>query len=79
MAEGLPGVQRAEILNLCDEVDTLSRQLSDLCRRGEGNSPQAQQIARLAIINQFRLYFYVHFVCFNHIFTLKILENYHRS
>lgn len=46
MADGLPGVQRAEILNLCDEVDILSRQLSDLCRRGEGNSPQAQQIAR---------------------------------
>lgn len=46
MADGLPGVQRAEILNLCDEVESLSRQLSDLCRRGEGNSPQAQQIAR---------------------------------
>lgn len=46
VADGLPGVQRAEILNLCDEVESLSRQLSDLCRRGEGNSPQAQQIAR---------------------------------
>lgn len=46
MADGLPGVQRAEILNLCDEVGILSQQLNDLCRRGEGNSPQAQQIAR---------------------------------
>ncbi|KAL4084897.1 hypothetical protein QTP88_027768 [Uroleucon formosanum] len=46
VADGLPGVQRAEILNLCDEVGILSQQLSDLCRRGEGNSPQAQQIAR---------------------------------
>jgi len=49
VADGLPGVQRAEILNLCDEVDALSRQLSDLCRRGEGNSPQAQQIARYLV------------------------------
>nr|CAD7439205.1 unnamed protein product [Timema bartmani] len=46
VAEGLPGVHRAEILGLCDEVDILSRQLSDLCRRGHGNSPQAQDIAR---------------------------------
>ncbi|CAG2057810.1 unnamed protein product, partial [Timema podura] len=35
-----------KILGLCDEVDILSRQLSDLCRRGHGNSPQAQDIAR---------------------------------
>ncbi|KAI5734999.1 hypothetical protein M8J77_013013 [Diaphorina citri] len=47
VAEGLPGVQRAEILSLCDEVDRLSRQLSDLCRSGQGSSPQAQEIARL--------------------------------
>uniref|UniRef100_A0A8D8X9L6 Vinculin n=1 Tax=Cacopsylla melanoneura TaxID=428564 RepID=A0A8D8X9L6_9HEMI len=46
VAEGLPGVQRAEILSLCDEVDRLSRQLSDLCRAGQGSSPQAQEIAR---------------------------------
>uniref|UniRef100_A0A1B6ERX3 Vinculin n=1 Tax=Cuerna arida TaxID=1464854 RepID=A0A1B6ERX3_9HEMI len=46
VADGLPGVQRAEILTLCDQVDRLSRQLSDLCRRGMGNTPQAQEIAR---------------------------------
>lgn len=46
VAEGLPGVQKAEILALCDEVDTLSRQLADLCRRGLGDSPQAKEIAR---------------------------------
>ncbi|XP_054274601.1 vinculin-like isoform X2 [Macrosteles quadrilineatus] len=46
VADGLPGVQRSEILTLCDQVDRLSRQLSDLCRRGQGNSPQAQEIAR---------------------------------
>jgi vinculin len=33
-------------LQLCDEVDNLSHQLSDLCARGEGNSPRAQEIAR---------------------------------
>ncbi|KAJ1525124.1 hypothetical protein ONE63_009964 [Megalurothrips usitatus] len=46
VAEGLPGVQKAEILALCDEVDTLSRQLADLCQRGLGDSPQAKEIAR---------------------------------
>ncbi|KAL1130903.1 hypothetical protein AAG570_012144 [Ranatra chinensis] len=46
VAEGLQGVQRAEMLALCDQVDRLSHQLSDLCRRGMGNSPQAQQTAR---------------------------------
>ncbi|XP_075229782.1 vinculin isoform X2 [Lycorma delicatula] len=46
VADGLPGVQRAEILTLCDQVDRYSRQLSDLCRRGMGNTPQAQEIAR---------------------------------
>ncbi|XP_066997396.2 vinculin isoform X2 [Anabrus simplex] len=47
VAEGLPGIHKAEILSLCDEVDILSRQLSDLCRRGHGNTPQAQDIARI--------------------------------
>lgn len=47
VAEGLPGIQRAEILSLCDEVDYLSNQLSDLCRRGLGNSPKAQEIAKM--------------------------------
>ncbi|XP_030749067.1 vinculin isoform X6 [Sitophilus oryzae] len=46
VAEGLPGVQKAEILQLCDEVDGLSRQLADLCAQGKGNTPQAQEIAR---------------------------------
>ncbi|KAL0277140.1 UNVERIFIED_CONTAM: hypothetical protein PYX00_004521 [Menopon gallinae] len=46
VAEGLPGVQKAEILGLCDEVDVLSRQLSDLCRKGLGDSPQAHSVAR---------------------------------
>ncbi|XP_060534295.1 vinculin isoform X2 [Cylas formicarius] len=46
VADGLPGVQKAEILQLCDEVDSLSRQLSDLCAQGKGDTPQAQEIAR---------------------------------
>ncbi|CAH1987171.1 unnamed protein product [Acanthoscelides obtectus] len=39
VAEGLPGMQKAEILQLCDDVDALSRQ-------GKGNTPQAHEIAR---------------------------------
>ena len=45
MADGLPGVQKSELLNLSDEVDYLLNQLGDLCRCGDGNSPQAQAIA----------------------------------
>lgn len=37
---------RQDILNLCDEVEALNRQLGDLVRRGQGNTPQAQDIAR---------------------------------
>ncbi|XP_050511639.1 vinculin isoform X3 [Diabrotica virgifera virgifera] len=46
VADGLPGVQKSEILQLCDEVDRLSHQLADLCAQGLGNSPQAQEVAR---------------------------------
>ncbi|XP_046612826.1 vinculin isoform X6 [Neodiprion virginianus] len=46
VAEGLPGIHKAEILNLCDEVDNLSRQLGDLCAHGQGNTPRAQDTAR---------------------------------
>ncbi|XP_014275816.1 vinculin isoform X6 [Halyomorpha halys] len=46
VAVGLQGVQKAEMIALCEQVDRLSRQLTDQCRRGLGSSPQAQQIAR---------------------------------
>ncbi|KAK9499771.1 hypothetical protein O3M35_002746 [Rhynocoris fuscipes] len=46
VADGLQGVHKAEMIALCEQVDRLSRQLSDLCRRGMGSSPQAQQVAR---------------------------------
>ncbi|XP_046400947.1 vinculin isoform X3 [Ischnura elegans] len=46
VAEGLPGNERAGILALCDEVDSLSRQLADYCRHGQASSPQAQAIGR---------------------------------
>ncbi|XP_015836446.1 vinculin isoform X10 [Tribolium castaneum] len=46
VADGLPGVQKAEILQLCDEVDALSNKLADLCAQGKGNTPEAQEIAR---------------------------------
>lgn len=46
VASCLSGGSRAEIQQLCEEVDSLSAQLSELCRRGQGDSPQAQNIAR---------------------------------
>lgn len=42
----MPGIHKAEILQLCDEVDNLSHQLGDLCANGQGNTPRAQDIAR---------------------------------
>lgn len=46
VAEGLPGIHKAEILQLCDEVDNLSHQLADFCAHGQGNTPRAQEVAR---------------------------------
>ncbi|KAF2353880.1 Vinculin/alpha-catenin [Trinorchestia longiramus] len=46
VASCLSGGSRSEIQRLCDEVDGWSSQLSELCRRGEGNSPQANTIAK---------------------------------
>jgi vinculin len=60
VADGLPGIHKAEILGLCDEVDILSRQLSDLCRRGHGDTPQAQDVARYISITHHKL---IHSVC----------------
>lgn len=34
VAEGLQGPRRAEMLQLCGEVESLTDQLSDLCRKG---------------------------------------------
>ncbi|XP_026474059.1 vinculin isoform X2 [Ctenocephalides felis] len=46
VAEGLPGIHKAEILQLCEEVESLSHQLGGLCSKGLGDSPQAQELAR---------------------------------
>lgn len=37
---------RQQMLDLCNDAETLNRQLSGLCRIGKGNSPQAQAMAR---------------------------------
>lgn len=47
VADGLPGVHKAEILQLCDEVEDLTNRLAELCAQGRGDSPEAQQLARL--------------------------------
>lgn len=47
VAEGLPGHQKVEILQLCDEVDDLSNQFSKLCANGLAHTPEAQEVARL--------------------------------
>lgn len=46
VAEGCPGHQKAEILQLCDEVEKLSAQFAKLCSNGLGNSPEGQEVAR---------------------------------
>ncbi|KAK7013353.1 hypothetical protein SK128_026721, partial [Halocaridina rubra] len=46
VAAGLTGPAQTGILALCEEVDSLSQQLSEMCRLGQGNSPQAQAAAR---------------------------------
>ncbi|XP_042236640.1 vinculin-like isoform X17 [Homarus americanus] len=46
VAAGLTGPAQTGILALCEEVDSLSQQLSEMCRRGQGDTPQAQAVAR---------------------------------
>lgn len=45
VADGLTGHQRDDILQLCDEVESLAGQFAQLCARGLGQTPEAQQIA----------------------------------
>ncbi|GFO01226.1 vinculin [Plakobranchus ocellatus] len=40
------GPQRQELLRLCDETEILTNQLSDLCNKGMGSSPEAKALAR---------------------------------
>ncbi|KAL5287236.1 VCL family protein [Megaselia abdita] len=47
VADGCPGHQKAEIQQLCNEVENLSDKYSQLCARGLGNTPEAQATARL--------------------------------
>jgi vinculin len=46
LAQFCPPAQRQDILSLCNEVESLSRQLNDFCRRGQGNTPQALAVAK---------------------------------
>uniref|UniRef100_U5EZL2 Vinculin n=1 Tax=Corethrella appendiculata TaxID=1370023 RepID=U5EZL2_9DIPT len=46
VADGLPGHQKADILQSCDEVEKLSYEFSKLCSNGLGNSPHAQDLAK---------------------------------
>ncbi|XP_067124691.1 vinculin isoform X1 [Centruroides vittatus] len=46
VAESCNPHERAEIYHLCNDVDLLSRQLADMCKHGQGSTPQAQALAR---------------------------------
>ncbi|KAL3841953.1 hypothetical protein ACJMK2_020030 [Sinanodonta woodiana] len=46
VANTCTGPRRSELLRLCDETEILTNQLSDLIRKGQGNSPQAKAVAR---------------------------------
>lgn len=46
IAQSCAPAQREDIINLCNDVEELQRQLEDLCRRGMGNSPMAKELAR---------------------------------
>ncbi|XP_063956945.1 vinculin-like isoform X5 [Lytechinus pictus] len=46
VAQNLTGPERSELLRLCDEVEGLSQQITDLVNRGQGNSPACLEAAR---------------------------------
>ncbi|XP_072163078.1 vinculin-like [Diadema setosum] len=47
VAENMTGPERAELLQRCAEVEQLAKQITDLVKRGMGNSPEADRVARL--------------------------------
>lgn len=46
VADGLSGHQKAEVMQLCDEVEQLSHDFSQMCSNGMGHTAQAQEVAR---------------------------------
>ncbi|XP_033751420.1 vinculin-like isoform X9 [Pecten maximus] len=46
LADSCPGPQRSDLLRLCDETEILTNQLSELIRKGQGDSPQAKALAK---------------------------------
>ncbi|XP_069132677.1 vinculin-like isoform X9 [Argopecten irradians] len=46
VADSCPGPQRSDLMRLCDETEILTNQLSDLIRKGQGDSPQAKALAK---------------------------------
>ncbi|XP_063370152.1 vinculin [Cydia amplana] len=46
IADGLQGREKAEILQLCSDVQRLSDKLADLCASGRGDSEEARAITR---------------------------------
>ncbi|XP_055612163.1 vinculin [Uranotaenia lowii] len=46
VAEGLSGHQKAEVMQLCDEVEQLSHDFSQMAANGLGHTAQAQEVAR---------------------------------
>ncbi|XP_048487012.1 vinculin isoform X3 [Plutella xylostella] len=46
IADGLQGREKAEILQLCSEVQKMSDNLADLCMSGQGDTEEARNITR---------------------------------
>ncbi|CAB3241368.1 unnamed protein product [Arctia plantaginis] len=46
IADGLQGREKAEIMQLCSEVQRLSDKLADLCASGRGDSEEARAVTR---------------------------------
>ncbi|CAH2098991.1 unnamed protein product [Euphydryas editha] len=46
IADNLHGREKAEVMQLCSDVQRLSDQLADLCMRGQGNTEEAAAITR---------------------------------
>jgi len=47
LAAVCPVAHRQDLLNLCNEVESMAKELRNLCLRGQGNTPEAQNLARL--------------------------------
>ena len=65
LAQSLSGARKANMQQLCDEVEQLTYQLGDMCRRGQVSHWRHLQATLSGILRHLRLFFAVYMYLFS--------------